>query len=92
MPHCMQCNAMMRRDEEVCYACNARVPDHNPKKTMAQHFSTVLTIMIVIVGLITIGSMFTDVFPSFTKCVAILCVLVLVKKSADTMSEFRKDL
>lgn len=81
----------MRSDETVCYVCNSPVPERHPKRKMADHLRIVVNALLIFVGVLTIGSLFSDLFPSFTKCIGLLAVLVLVKKSADTMSEFSKD-
>ena len=82
----------MRSDEAVCYSCNAPAPVKNPKKGLAGHFSMVVNILLVVVGVMTLGSIvYSPLFPSFTKCISVVAVLVLVKKSADSMAEYRKD-
>lgn len=91
MQHCLHCNSTLRPDETVCYSCNAPVPEKRPKKQLTDQFRVVLNAFIIIMAVVTAGSLFTNLFPSFKKCIAVLGILLLVKKSADNMSEFRKD-
>lgn len=82
----------MRRDETACWSCNSPAPNIHRKKGLPQHFSMVVTVLLVIMAVMTIGSILaSDYFPSFIKCVSVFGILVLVKKSADSMAEYRKD-
>jgi uncharacterized membrane protein len=82
----------MRRDETVCYSCNAPARVNNPKKGLPQYFSLVVNILLIFMVVMTLGSiLMSDYFPSFTRCIAVVCILALVKKTADSMAEYRKD-
>jgi hypothetical protein len=88
----MHCNSTLRSDEKVCYSCESKVPERNAStKNVHDHFRTALNALVIILAVMTIGSLLTDMFPSFTKCVSLLAILILVKKSADNMSDIRKD-
>ena len=82
----------MRRDETACWSCNSPAPNIHRKKGLPQHFSLVINVLLIFMAVMTIGSILASAyFPSFIKCICMLGVLVLVKKSADNMAEYRKD-
>jgi hypothetical protein len=89
MQRCMQCNSPLTSAETFCYSCNSPVVTKNPKE-FSDRFRTIIKVIFVIFGVITVASLFVDSLPSFWKCFAGLGVLYLVKNSADNMSEFRK--
>jgi hypothetical protein len=92
MQRCLNCNATMRRDETACWSCSSPAPVKNPKKGLPGHFSMVINVLLIFMGVMTLGSiLMSDYFPSFTKCICMVAVLILVKKSADSMAEYRKD-
>jgi hypothetical protein len=91
MQRCLQCNSTLRQDEAVCYSCGSAPPEKNPKKKFHYYFRLALNAFVIMMAAVTVGSLVTDMFPSFKKCVAVLGILILVKKSADHMSEFGKD-
>jgi hypothetical protein len=82
----------MRRDETVCYSCSAPAQVLNPKKGLPQYFSLVVNILLIFMLVMTLGSiLMSDYFPSFIRCISVVAILVLVKKTADSMAEYRKD-
>ena len=83
----------MRSDEKVCYSCKSPVPDKNPKRGLGGHFRLLVNALLIFMAVMTIGSIVGgDLFPSFVKCISVVAVLILVKKSADSMGEYRKDI
>lgn len=90
MERCMQCNSPLKRDELVCYSCEAPVASKIPKKQFSDKFRITINAVFIFFVLVTAGSLFTDMFPSFWKCFAGLVILYLVKNSADNMATFRK--
>jgi hypothetical protein len=91
MQKCLQCNSLLRSDETVCFTCQAAAPDGKSKKTFNDHFRMVLDGFVIFIAIITVGALLTDFFPPFKKCAAVLGILILVKKSADHMSEYRDE-
>jgi len=91
MQKCLQCNSLLRSDETVCFTCHAAAPDGKTKKHFNDHFRMVLDGFVIFMAVITVGALLTDFFPPFKKCAAVLGILILVKKSADHMSEYRDD-
>jgi hypothetical protein len=81
----------MRADETVCFACDAVAPEAKSKKRFIDHFITVLNGLVIVMAVVTVGALLTDFFPPFKSCSAVLGILVLVKKSADHMAEYRSD-
>jgi predicted nucleic acid-binding Zn ribbon protein len=90
MERCVQCNSPLKRDETVCYSCEAPVLSKNPKKQFSDKFRITINAVFIFFALVTVGSLLTNMFPSFWKCFSGLVVLYLVKNSADNMATFRK--
>lgn len=90
MERCTQCNSPLKRGELVCYSCEAPVASKNPPKQFSDKFRITINAIFIFFVLVTIGSLLTDMFPSFWKCFSALVVLYLVKNSADNMATFRK--
>ncbi len=92
MQKCLQCNSLLRNDETVCFTCNAPAPNHHPKKQLGDYGRSILNGLVIFMMVMVVGSLLaSDYFPSFKKCSAVLGILVLVKKSADHMAEYRSD-
>lgn len=93
MQKCLQCNSLLRSDETVCFTCGSVPPNPNPKKRAIDHCRTVLNGLVIFMIILELGSiLISDYFPPFKACSAVLGVLVLVKKSADHMAEYRSDI
>jgi hypothetical protein len=92
MQKCLQCNSLLRSDETVCFSCDAVAPNPNPPKTFGDYFRTILNGLVIFMTVMEVGALLaSDYFPSFKKTSAVLGILILVKKSADHMGEYRSD-
>ena len=92
MERCRQCNSSLAKDEQVCWACNAAVPEKNPKTTMASRFQTLINALFMIFCVLTVLSIFLPAgyVPTFGRCIGGLLVLLLVRSSCRTMAEAKK--
>jgi hypothetical protein len=81
---CHDCNASLKPDELACYTCGTRVEGRNKSKFGAG-FATFVTILFFASGLLTVASLFLESTPSFTKCLMVTVVLLVVRTSAGEM-------
>lgn len=81
---CHDCNATLKADELICYTCGTSVEGRNKSK-LGAGFATFVTILFFASGLLTVASLFVDVTPSFTKCLMVTVVLLVVRTSAGEM-------
>jgi len=93
MEHCTQCNSTLAKNEMICWACNAAVPEKNPKTSMHARFHSLINGMFILFALLSVAALLTPAgyTPSFMKCVAGLLVLGLVRSSIQNMTEAKKD-
>src|SRR5260221_8711694 len=87
MTKCPSCNAAMRNEELKCFRCDTPVTPPVDKVTLKDRCRTALSVAFVFSGLLTVASLFTDLVPSFTKCLVVTLVLLLVRSSAQQMAE-----
>lgn len=87
MIRCLQCDATLMNTETVCIGCGAAVPQKNPRPGIAQRLRAIVKVLLITTAVMTVLSMFTDIGPSFKKCIMALLVLFLVKSSTDQMVE-----
>lgn len=87
MTRCLNCNCILRADEPTCYACNAPAPVDPSKHNNRQRFASILTILFFLSLALVVCSVFTDLTPPFSVCVAVSVILMLVRSSARQMSE-----
>ena len=60
---------------------------------MPGYFRLMVNALLIFMAVMTIGSIVGgDLFPSFTKCISVVAILILVKKSADNVGQYRKDI
>jgi hypothetical protein len=92
MERCRQCNSTLAPTEQVCWACNAQVPEKNPKTSMSARFQWVLNGLFVFFAILTVLSIFLPegYAPPFTRCLVGLLVIFLVRSSSHTMTEAKK--
>lgn len=92
MDRCLQCNSTLAPGEQVCWACNAAVPEKNPKPTLAARFQTVVNVLFVIFAVLSVLSIILPAgyVPPFKRCIVGLLVLFLVRSSSYTMTEVKK--
>ena len=87
MTKCLTCHGTLQKEETRCFLCGTDVaPDPN-KVSLRQRFSTALKVALVFSSVMTVASIFTDLMPSFTKCMVATVILGLAKSSAQQMSE-----
>jgi hypothetical protein len=67
--------------------CGTEVEQNKGKVTIQERLCSGLKFALIFSGLLTIGSIFTDYTPSFTKCIAATVILGLAKSSAEQMVE-----
>ena len=90
MARCEQCNGSLKRGETTCFVCGALVPEANPKQPFRERCRTLITLSFYASIVLTLASPFTDLTPSFVKCLALTVILMFVKNSADQMAAVRK--
>jgi uncharacterized paraquat-inducible protein A len=84
LTRCVDCNATVKPDELVCYACGTKVEGRGKSK-FGSGFSTVVTMLFFGSFLLTIASLFVEGMPSFGKCVMANMVLLVVRSSSGEM-------
>jgi hypothetical protein len=77
----------MRNEETTCFRCNQPLPVRPGAASWRERSRIALKIAFILSAVITVGSLFTDLLPSFVKCACITFILLLVKSSADQMSQ-----
>jgi hypothetical protein len=87
MMKCPSCHATLRNEETKCFRCDSVIEPPVKKVTIQDRFRSGLTVAFVLSCMLTIGSIFTDLLPSFTKCLVVTVVLLLVRSSAQQMAE-----
>ncbi len=88
MPACRNCGNRVTKNETKCFTCEAPVEQkQSTREVNLQRFRQVVSVLFIVCILLTIGSLFTDVGPSFWKCAAATVILHFVKTSAVQMSE-----
>lgn len=92
MERCRQCNSTLAPQEQICWACNAQVPEKNPKTSLAARFQTIVNVLFVIFAVLSVLSIFAPVgyVPPFKRCIVGLLVMFLVRSSSHTMTETKK--
>jgi hypothetical protein len=93
MEHCTSCNSTLKVGEKVCYACQAVVPEKNPKASLHSRFHSVINVLFIMFAVITpLALVLPDGYvPSFKRCVVGLIVLGLARSSIQTMTDARKE-
>ena len=93
MERCTQCNSTLTKEEKICWACNFAVPEKNPKTTMHARFHGLINGLFILFAMLSVAALLTPAgyTPSFTKCVAGLLVIALVRSSIQNMTEAKKD-
>lgn len=90
MERCRDCNATMKSDETVCWACGAVSEQNARPSSFGRGFAGFINIAFLISAAMTIASLFFDATPPFSKCMTATIILLLVKSSADQMLEKKK--
>lgn len=90
MDRCRDCNATMKNDETVCWACGSVCQAHVPASGWGKGFMNLITCAFLISAAMTVASLFFDATPPFSKCMTATIVLLLVRSSADQMFEKKK--
>ena len=93
MERCAQCNSTLAKAEKVCWACDAKVLEKNPKTTLHERFHSLINGLFIVFTLLTVAALFlpTGYVPSFYKCAAGLVVLYLVRSSIQNMTDAKKN-
>ncbi|HEV8145343.1 MAG TPA: hypothetical protein VGP79_03135 [Bryobacteraceae bacterium] len=76
----------MRREETVCFRCDTKIPEKKSHVSWNDRCRTGLKIAFIFFAVLTVASLFTDMLPSFIKCLSVTFILMLVKSSADHMA------
>jgi len=77
----------MKNNETSCFICGTPVPPEKNVVTMKDRFRSGVKYAFFLSGILTVASLFTDYAPPFIKCFLATLILLLVKNSADQMSE-----
>ena len=93
MERCTQCNSTLAKDEKICWACNAAVPEKNPKPTLHSRFHKLINGLYMFFAFLTVAALLTPAgyTPSFMKCLAGFLVVALVRSSMQNMTEAKKE-
>ena len=75
----------MRTEETVCFRCDSKLPEKKSHVSWKDRCRTGLKIAFIFFAVMTVASLFTDMLPSFIKCLSVTFILMLVKSSADHM-------
>ena len=86
MTKCPSCHATLRSEEIKCFRCDAAVPKPKSATSMRDRCRTWLKIAFIFSAALTVASLFTDLTPSFVKCISATFIVMLVKSSADHMA------
>ena len=89
MMKCESCHGTIKNGEAACFICGTPVPAKRGVVTMKDRFRTAVKYAFFLSGILTVASLFTDYAPPFIKCFLATLILLLVKNSADQMSESR---
>lgn len=90
LERCLDCNATVKPDETVCWACGSMIKPKELPLGLGHHFASLINFLFIISIVFTVASMFTDFVPPFGRCITVTLVLLLVKSSAGQMMEKRK--
>ena len=92
MERCRQCNSTLAPEEQICWACNAQVPEKDPKPSLATRFHSVVNVLFVIFAVLTVLSLFVPAgyVPPFKRTASVLLVIFLVRSSLHTMTDATK--
>ena len=93
MERCLQCHSSLKKEETICWACNAPVPEKNPKTSAHSRFQTFLNFLFKFCAVLMVAALLTPAgyTPSFMKCVAAFLVVALVRSSMLNMTDAKKD-
>jgi hypothetical protein len=87
MSKCESCHGSIRKGETACFLCGTAVPPERAAVTLKDRFRIGVKFAFIGSGILTVASLFTDYAPPFIKCFLATLILLLVKNSADQMSE-----
>jgi hypothetical protein len=90
MDKCRDCNATLKNDETVCWACGAVCQQHIRRSGLGRGFAGLINVAFLVSAAMTVASLFFDATPPFSKCITATIVLLLVKSSSDQMQEKKK--
>lgn len=76
----------MHKSEIRCFMCGSQVPPDPSKVSLQQRFFTIVKVSLIVSVVMTVAAIFTDLGPSFTRCMVVTIVLGLVKNSAHQMN------
>jgi hypothetical protein len=85
LTRCLDCNATLKPDEVKCYSCGTRVEGRGGSNFGAG-FAMFLSILFFTSAMLTVASLFIETAPSFTKCLMVTVVLLVVRSSAAQMA------
>ena len=88
MPACLRCGGRIHKSDIKCFTCELPTTLEKPVREVRLNRARVgLKIAFFLCLGLTIASLFTDVGPSFVKCLAATVIIHFVKESAIQMSE-----
>jgi hypothetical protein len=87
MDRCLECNGTLKADESACFMCGSARKPKIQKPSMVVRCATVVKVLFILSGVLTVASLFFSVTPSFLKCLATTIILMFVNRSADAMAE-----
>lgn len=79
----------MKNSETSCFICGTPVKPEKNIVTVKDRFRSAVKYAFFFSGILTVASLFTDYAPPFIKCFLATLILLLVKNSADQMTESR---
>lgn len=90
MEKCLDCNAILTKEEKVCFTCGAPVRRKDEGAGVAGNLARLASVLLIISGILTIASLFFSFTPPFAKCAVATLILGIVKSSASQMVERKK--
>jgi len=90
MEKCLDCNAILTKEEKICFTCGAPVRRKDEGAGVAGNLVRIINVLLVISGVLTLASIFFSFTPPFAKCAVATLILGIVKSSAAQMVERKK--
>ena len=87
MQRCANCNCTLGKTEVACYTCGTPVKPSTTGSDFIRRFSTLLKFAFFASAGLTVASLFVDMTPPFMKCLFTTITILVVKSSADQMTE-----
>ena len=88
MDRCKDCNAVLMKTETTCGSCGAVVA--KAKSGMGSHFTLLVSVALYVSLAMTAAALFLPGMPPLSKCLPVCLVLLMIRSSADQMTDSGK--